>query len=406
MRLSSLRLAPIVLLLLLLLVSGGLVHAASSTRATSTRQAHAATLNSGSTHYLYVDDGACPDTIDVYQIASSVVPVGNYSAPGCVFSPIVGPSTLAVAASNSTHGPCLIYSGTDSNGTGFVASYPINSDGSLGTMVSQVDTQQGDPYGGVQVDGKGKFAFTSESGVDIETFAIGSGCSLTFAYALSTGNATDIDLTVIGHNLITPDVAANDIDSYQIKPDGSLSFLNSQSTNAYPGLAVQTYQTSTGKQYRVFASSQNAQNQVQALGYTYSVKTGVLTPLHGSPRTDTKAITVNNVFFDSTDSLLIQSIQVQKVKNGFPYYAGKLALYRVQGYTMTFVSNVSIASTLDNPSFFAQDGSTLFFNGIDVQTHRNRAVESCTLSSSGVSGCVDVATVTSTSGSISGMVLY
>ncbi len=404
MRLSSLRFAPIVLLLVLLLVSGSMVHAAGSSRATSTSQAHAATVASGSTHYLYVDDGACPDTIDAYQIGSSLTPVGSYSAPGCIFPPFTGPSTLAVAAANSTHGPCLIYSGIDSNKNGFVASYPINSDGSLGTMVSQVATQQGDPYGGVQVDGKGKFAFTSESGVDIETFAIGSGCSLTFAHAFSTGNATDIDLTVIAHNLVTPDATTSGINSYQINPDGSLSFLNVQYTNSYPGLAVQTYHTSTGTQYRVFASSSNAQSQVQAEGGVYAVKTGVITPLHGSPRTDTKATNVYAIFFDNTDSLLIQSVGVPKMKNGFPYYIGKLAIYRVQGYTMSFVSNVSMASSTDAPAFFAQSGSTLFLNGVDSQS--NHDVETCTLSSSGVSGCVDAATVTNSSGGIAGMVIH
>ncbi len=398
-------------LLMLLLFSSGTVSASNvghpgfninslrrPTRPSTAQKLHVTQLhmNDSGTHYLYVDDGTCPNSIDVYAVGASLTHVGNYTTPGCTEIGLTGTSNIAIAPSDSYHGPCLIYAG-DANNTGFLASYPINYDGSLGAMASQVYTLNGVPYGGVVVELQGLYAFSSEPGVDLESFAIGYNCNLAFAAAESTGNATNFGMSNIADlDLVTPDIAGNNIDTYRLGSNGNLTFLYAQPSQITlnGAVTVETLNSQKGL-FRVYTAGGDV-GSLQAQGGNYNLTTGVITPLQHSPVLVHKAYYDYGVIFDNTHHYLIMGIQ-QSGHSG----DAELANISVPRGRMKFVSKTPLAVSSDTPSIFAQDGSTLF-----VDSTLNGDVEGCTLSASGASGCVTVATLTNTSGTSSGMALY
>src|SRR5438270_2524369 len=56
-------------------------------------------------HYLYVEDGTCPDSIDVYAIShTTLTHVGNFPNRACTNFAYFGAQGIDVTSANSTHG--------------------------------------------------------------------------------------------------------------------------------------------------------------------------------------------------------------------------------------------------------------------------------------------------------------
>ena len=127
-------------------------------------------FSGGGTHYLYVDDGTSPDSIDVYAVTSIITLVGNFPNDASRNTAYYGATTLAVARANAAHGACVLL--TDNNG--FVDSFSIKARGGLSPEVSHI-ADGGAPVD-VAVAKSGNTAYVTTPGVDLESYSIGSGC--------------------------------------------------------------------------------------------------------------------------------------------------------------------------------------------------------------------------------------
>ena len=347
-------------------------------------------MNSSGTHYLYAEDGTCPDSIDVYKIGKSLTHVGNFPNDGCGNQGYFGTSSIAVTGTNSVHGPCLVYISQ----SGYVDSFPINADGSLGSEVSHVPTAGNAAPDDVVISSNGKFAYVSDSSVDLESYGIGAGCALTFLKAAPT---TEYYLSFVldGTNLIAPDSNSGNIDTWTLGPNGSITFLASAPGQlSFPdSIALQIQRTKSGKVTNVF-TGQATLGVPQAQGGQYNKKTGAFAFLTGSPATDPNGADGAAVFFDSKDSVLIQAEQ----------FTGTLASYSVSAGTpgvvgsISFTSETPLAVKTNAPADFAHLGSTLF-----VDARYNGDIEACHLSPGGASGCASVAVMTNTTGTSVGL---
>jgi hypothetical protein len=360
------------------------------------RQLHVTKLtfsNSKGTHYLYADDGICPDSIDVYKIGATLTHVGNYPTNGCNSFFGFGGSSIAIAAGNSAHGPCLIYGNKASapSNNGFLASYPINADGSPGSEASQVNTASGDSPNDVVVTANGNFAYEDSEGVDIESFGIGAGCTLTRLHTISAQSQDSITLALLGSDLLTTDLNSNNIIIYKLGSDGSISLLATVAGQIpFPdSIAFQTYVKNQQKHYRIF-TGQVAYGAPQVQGGDFAKGTGSITFLKGSPASDPDGVGGATVIFDNAHHFLIQGEQ----------FTDSLANYRVNANGLIFVSETPMMRSDTEPSTFAQLGTTLFVDGTYFGD-----IEACSLTSSGAANCASVATL-SNSGISEGIALY
>jgi hypothetical protein len=347
-------------------------------------------MNSSGTHYLYAEDGTCPDSIDVYKIGKSLTHVGNFPNDGCGNQGYFGTSSIAVTGTNSVHGPCLVYISQ----SGYVDSFPINADGSLGSEVSHVPTVGNALPADVVISSDGKFAYVSDSSIDLESYGIGAGCALTFLKAAPTTELY-ISFALDGTRLIAPDTNTGNIDTWTLGPNGSITFLASApgQISRPDSIALQIKHTKSGTVTNVF-TGQAVISAPQAQGGQYNKKTGAFAFLTGSPATDPNGSDGAAVFFDGKDSFLIQGEQL----------SGTLASYSVSVGTpgvvgsISFKSETPLAVKTNAPSDFAPLGSTLF-----VDARYNGDIEACHLSPGGASGCASVAVMTNTTGTSVGL---
>ena len=401
MRLRFLRLSIIgpILLLLCLLIAGTAGAAKPSHPGfnrsllyakprTTTVHIKTTALNSGSSaHYLYVDDGTCPDSIDVYKTGTTLTHVGNFPNDACTSIAYFGATSLAVAKGNSTHGPCLLLA----DSSGFIDSFVINSDGSLGAEVTHMATHSGASPSNVTVALNGT-AYENNPGSDVESYSVGAGCALTYLASLSASSQFFISLTAIGGTLVAADLSGGSIYSYSMGSGGSLTLISSVAgqIGAPDSTAYEDIPFHGQTLYRLFTGQATA-SAPQVQGARYMKGTGKITFLAGSPATDPSGSNGAAVTVDETNKVLIQGEQ----------YSGTLANYNVKGPTMSFTAETTMAVGGESPSMLVQMGSTLFVGMV-----YNGDVEACTLTATGASGCVSVAVLTSTSGVSPGMALF
>ncbi len=348
-------------------------------------------MRSSGTHYLYVDDGTCPDFIDAYKTGSTLTHVGNYPTNGCNSYSAFGASIIGIAMKNNSHGPCLIYGNATSSSVGFMASYPINADGSLGSEVNQVNTASGAVPTDVVVTPNGKFAYEVSKGVDIESFGIGAGCNLTLLHSVSASSQYNLSLTLLGKDLLTSDIQSSDIDTYSLGSRGSITLKATVvgQIAAPDSIAFQTYTKNQKTHYHIF-TGQAVDGPPQVQAGDFSKATGKITFLKHSPAQDPNGSDGAAILFDTTHSYLIQAEQ----------FTNSLANYSTNARGVKFVSETSLGSTGEYPTVIVNLGTTLF---VDMQLGGD--IEGCRLTSSGATGCAVVATLTQ-SGVSSGMVLY
>jgi hypothetical protein len=344
-----------------------------------------AKISTSGTHYLYVDDGTCADAIDAYAVTSTVTHINNYPTNGCLTLAYYGASVLAVARATSAHGNCLIYGSTnDSTFLGFMTSFPINSDGSLGTQTSEVETSTGAVPGAIAVSSNGNFALDSNPGNDIESYSIGNGCALTFAGSVSTSSV--FNMATAGSYVVSADTNASDIDTYLLSSTGSLSSVGSSNGNVTNVDGVALHKTAKGW---VLYTGQATANAPEAQAGRYTQSNGAFTNFTGSPATDSQGL--NGALVTTTPYFLIMGEQ----------YTSSLANFSVMHQTASFSSHVSMAVSGTAPDAFATDGKTLFVDGLYFGD-----IEGCSLSStSGASNCATVATLANNTGISAGMAL-
>ncbi len=338
-----------------------------------------------SPHYLYADDGTSPDSIDVWKIGTTLTHVGNYPDNANNDSGIYNAtSRLAVATMDKTHGNCLLQAdGNNNSPPGYLNSYPINSDGSLGTQASHLQAQStSGPTGDVHVSGD--TAYLDNQGADFESYSIGTGCVLTFEHSAPQAGQ-DIDFALVGKELFAPDCSVESFDIYKLGTGGTITFLTytAAHANCPDGVAAGTVATKTGNVTNVF-SGQSITSPATVEGGQLNKKLGVVTFLTGSPASDSSGELGLAELYDTNDGLLISgeafssAIGVYKVKHGVPGTPGSIA----------YLAHVSLPSA-GEPEVLVQFHEILFelsFNGV---------VYSCTLAKTGVSGCAVAATTTS-----------
>ncbi len=340
--------------------------------------------NSG-THYLYADDGTSPDAIDVWKIGTTLTHVGNYPDNANNGSSIYNAtSRLAVAPMDKAHGNCLLQADGENNSPpGFINSYTINSDGSVGAQVSHLQSQSTTgPTGDVHVSGD--TAYLDNQGSDFESYSIGAGCVLTYEHSAAQKGSNDVDFALLGKELFAPDCSGT-LDVYTLGSGGTITFLNStpSQANCPDGVAAGKVKTKSGTVTNVF-SGQSIYSPATVEGGQLNKKTGSVSYLKGSPATDSSGTLGLAGLYDTTDGLLISgeatssAIGVYTVKHGKPGTPGSI----------TFMAHVALPSSSE-PEVLVQYNSVLFvlsFNGV---------VNSCNLAKTGVSGCAVAGQTTS-----------
>lgn len=340
--------------------------------------------NGSQAHYLYADNGTSPDSIDVWKIGSTLTHVGNYPDNANNDSGIYNAtSRLAVAAADKAHGACLLQAdGENDAPPGFINSYPINSDGSLGSQVSHLQSQStSGPTGDVHVSGN--TAYLDNQGGDFESYSIGAGCVLTFEHSVpQTGFA--VDFALLGKELFAPDCTNASFDIYKLGTGGTITFLNSTPAQATcpDGVAAGTVTTKLGKVTNVF-SGQSIANPATVEGGQLNKKTGSVAYLKGSPATDSNGQLSLAGVYDTNDGLLISgeafssAVGVYTIKHGVPGTPGSISL----------MAQVVLPSA-GEPEVLVQFHETLFVLNL------NGVINSCTLAKTGLSACAIAATVT------------
>lgn len=332
--------------------------------------------SSSGTHYLYVDDGTSPDSIDVYKTGTSLTHVGNYPTGGAVSTAYFGASNIAVTTG------CLIYG----DGNGFVDSYPINSNGSLGTQVSH-KAASGAPSD-IHIKKGTSTVYVNIPSVEIASYSLGTGCTLTAESSVATTSYFITNFGIAGHVLLAPDLDTSTIATYTLGSGGAITALKAdtgQISNP-DGVAVQKSANGT---FHVYTGQANG-SVPHTQGGKLNTSTGAITYLTGSPATDPNGSNGAGVTFDKMHHILIQGEQ----------FSDTLANYSVTKGTLSFLNETHMAVSGEQPSSYAQLNATLFVSMI-----LNGDVEACTLTSTGATGCKTVATLTSTIGVEAGIAL-
>lgn len=249
--------------------------------------------SSSGTHYLYVDDGSSPDSIDVYKTGATLTHVGNFPTGGTISTSYFGASVIAVTTG------CLVYG----DGNGFVDSYPINANGSLGTQVSHIAT------GGAPSDihlKKGT-VYVNIPGSEIASYSISSGCTLASEHSVATSSYFIVNFGIADHVLLAPDLNTSTIATYTLGTGGTITALSTD-TGQITGpdsVAVQKLPNGTFHVY----TGQAIFGAPQAQGGKLNTSTGAITFLKGSPATDPSGSNGASVTFDNTHHILIQGEQ-------------------------------------------------------------------------------------------------
>jgi hypothetical protein len=349
-----------------------------------------------SSHYLYVEDGGSPDSIDVYKIGKSgLTHVGNYPTNANNYSEVyIGTEKLAISKKDKTHGNCLLL--VDANNfssPGFIDSFSIKANGALSAEVSHVQVAGGGDPSEVHV--AKDTAYVDSPGTDFESYSVGAGCTLTFLSKASQ-SGTNIDFALVGSTeLVAPDYSTGTIDTYTLGAGGAITFLKSTTSqiSSPDGVAVQNAKTKSGRVTNVFTGMIGTPATTQ--GGQLNKKSGVISFLTGSPANDPNGNYGIPETFDGPDSLLIQggylsdSLGVYSVKAGLSGKPGSIS----------FLQHAALPNG-DAPMGFVKFNTNLF---VDILSSGN--LDACTVSKTGVSGCAAVVRLTTTTPFSAGIAL-
>ena len=320
-------------------------------------------------HFLYAEDGTCPDGIDVFKIEGTKLShVQTVTGVGCSPNTYFGTHHLAVVTKPSH---CLIYA---SVGDGFDYSFSItDKTGKLSkTPVSSVNV------GGRPSDlaVSGSTVFESNPGNFIDVLQVGSGCKLTLLKQNLTGNS-EVDYGIALTNSTTV-VAADEnqrlMVAYKLGSGGTLTEPIRQDGQIFDPQGIAVLKTSKGP--HVF-TGQSTDVQPQTQGFTF---TGTaFNPLKNSPQISSDETAENGaaVAVSGPNDLLAQA-----------FSSGQIGWDHLTATGMKYTSDTKLAKK-DAPTEL-----TVFKNTLFVAQAYGGDLESCKLAPNKVSGCHTVATLT------------
>ena len=342
---------------------------------------------STTTHYVYAEDGTSPDGIDVFKKSGSFFSFVQNVTVGAASGTYYGAHHLAVTKATTSRPPCLFFA---SDGDHQIYSFSI--DPSTGKLTA---TAQGSvPAGTVRLDPADLLVVghilidTEPSESAFRTFAINADCSLTALMVNSTGGENDINIAVLqGHNIVSSDTNSGDIVTYLLNTTtGALTEISSVAGAASrpDSEAVQVKNTTSGTVINVFTGTVLVPPEAQA---AQTDSNGLfLDQFSGSPATDGDSGAVNGIGVMVSGGLLLQlnensnSVGWYTITPGTPGTPGSIA----------WASDTALGN---GPTEMAKLGGVLF-----VAMWSAGVLDECHLGSSGVSGCVAAASLSTNGG--------
>ena len=359
-------------------------------------------------HYIYADDGLCPDSIDGYQITGGkLVPT-----PGMPYSAgktsrtqlmVFGYNTLAVTPANSVHGPCLVHSdGSQAQ----VESFTIDPATGVLTLASTVSALSKDPSSlakDVRISSNGNLVYVSitpgggPTG-NLSSLSLGTGCMLKLDQQFPVPTQSyDSLLLVSASRMVAINLSRHGIDTYALTPTGGITFVNSVSgrLSGTDGVADQTFTTKAGKQVTILYTGQfrlsiKPGSNAQAGQYTPS--TGAFSSLASSPQKDLGGISLDYLLFNTANHYLI----------GTESFSGSLGVWSAANFTFKFFGHVRLPSGVSEPTTMAQIGTQLFVIG------GNSVIVRCTITAvaPGVTNCAIAANLSGNGGGVEGVAIF
>ncbi|MDQ2741731.1 MAG: hypothetical protein M3Z66_05480 [Chloroflexota bacterium] len=321
---------------------------------------HGLPLATGS-HFIYVEDGGCPDTIEVYAVSlSATTLIQTYTASGaCQSNTYYGANELGYAAATSSHGICLIQA---SSGAGTL-SYTI--DPSTHMITAQVslipDPLAGQP-GDVRLTPNNNLAVvTSTNGV--ESYSIGAGCALTEVSAVAAGDGSISSSALFGSKgVVSTDIDNNTLYTFGLAANGTLTLAKAVASQISSPDSAATDGPLAFTGQATISPPQAQEGKVDTTGnITYSA---------GSPQSDPAGTDGAAAWFEKVHGNFVQGEQ----------FSGSLGFYHASPFA--FSQHVALPSPSSYPTEFFQLGPYLL-----VLERVTNEVDYCTTSSAGASSC-------------------
>lgn len=233
---------------------GVLAHASTGARAAGHVVGSLARPLAGGGGYIYAEDGTYPtDGITVYSVSGGAITDIQQVTTGEQDGTFYGAENLAVVT-QSGEPDCLlaVNDGTAGDDNGQISSFTIGSNGELSAAVSTLDI---DGYSDdVAVDGTTAYVSDSNSYTadpSLLVYSVGTGCSLTYDSATSTGSEADGVITNVGSTVVSTDYNSGDMVAYTNSgnvltesvnnagelggPQGVVALSKGSTTNVYTG---------------------------------------------------------------------------------------------------------------------------------------------------------------------------
>lgn len=315
-----------------------------------------AAASSATIHYIYADDGLCPDTID-----GSQPQVESFT-----INPATGTLTLASTVSALSGDP-----------TAAAKDIRISSNGNL--VYVSITPGTGTPG-------------------NLSSLALGAGCMLKLDQQLHVPTQTYNSILLISASrLVAINLSKHGIDTHALTPTGGITFVNSVSSrlSGTDGVADQTFVTKAGKQTTILYTGQfrlsiKPGSNAQAGQYTPS--TGAFSPLAGSPQKDPGGFSLDYLLFNTANHSLI----------GTESFSGSLGIWSAARTTFTFFGHVALPGGVSEPTTMAQIGTHLFVIGRGTG---NSVIVGCTIKpvAPGVTNCAIAANLSGINDSVEGV---
>ncbi len=371
----------------------------------------AAAASNASVHYIYADDGLCPDTISGYQITSSKLvstPGSPYSAgkTSCTDVHTLGYNTLAVTPANAVHGPCLVHSDAEQPQ---VESFMIDpTTGALalvstvGSLSSDLSAQAKD----IRIASSGNLVYvtvTPGTGTpgNLSSFTLGAGCTLKLDQQLGISTKTYNSILLISASqLVAIDLSEIGIDTYALTPAGGITFVNSVrgQISGTEGVAAQTFVTPSGKQAIILYTGQfrlSIQAGSTAQAGRYTLGTGAFSPLATSPQTDPSGFSLDYLLYNAANHYLI----------GTETFSETLGIWSAAGTAIRFFDQVALPGGVSEPTAMTQFGTQLFVIGRGTD---HGVIVRCTITpvAPGVKNCTIAAHLSGPDGAVEGVAIF
>lgn len=370
-----------------------------------------AAASSAAVHYIYADDGLCPDTIDGYQITSGKLvptPGSPYSAgkTSCTQLMIFGYNTLAVTPTNKVHGPCLVHSdGSQPQ----VESFTIDPATGALALASVVPALSADPTAlakDIRIATNGNLVYVSVTpgtGTpgNLSSLTLGAGCTLKLDKQLQLPIQTyDSILLMSASRLVATDLTSHNIDTYALTPTGGITRVNSVAgqLGAPDGVAAQIFVTKAGKQATILYTGQfrlSIQPGSTAQAGRYTPSTGAFSPLASSPQKDQGGFSLDYLLFNTMNHYLI----------GTEAFSESLGIWSAVDSAFTFFGHVPLPNGVSEPTTMTQLGSQLFVIGRGLD---HGVIVRCTITSAapGVKNCAIAVNLSGIDGAVEGVAIF